>query len=164
MFYQLLCRPHTASEIVFPLHWGQNTIGRSPGNAVTVNHTSLSRRHAEIAISEGRLTLRDLNSLNGTFVNKVRIKQCELQAGDFIACGMVLFRFVAVEEVEVGETHVGEMAAEDAVGASIFRSLVTIRRPRLSRLPRSPSQRLSNRSGKKSRSCISFRRSRTALS
>ncbi len=98
MPYQLICRPHTASEVVFPLRWGRNTIGRSPGNSVMVNHTSMSRQHAEIAISDERLTLRDLDSLNGTFVNKVRIKQCELQDGDFIACGMVLFRFVAVAE------------------------------------------------------------------
>jgi len=105
MPYQLVCRPHTASETVFPLHLGRNTIGRSPGNSIIVNHTSMSRRHAEITISDNRLTLRDLNSLNGTFVNKVRIKQCELQDGDFIACGMVLFRFVAIAAAEDEENH-----------------------------------------------------------
>lgn len=48
-------------------------IGRVTGNDLVLPHASVSRRHARIAIKNGRFILVDLKSTNGTFVNGRRI-------------------------------------------------------------------------------------------
>jgi transcriptional regulator of acetoin/glycerol metabolism len=51
----------------------------------------VSRRHAEISEANGILTLRDLSSRNGTFVNRVRVTSAKVVAGDVIGLGATLF-------------------------------------------------------------------------
>ncbi len=49
------------------------TIGRSKTLDMVVLHSGISREHAEIYKKGSRLYIRDLDSTNGTFVNKQRI-------------------------------------------------------------------------------------------
>lgn len=63
-------------------------------NSITVIHKSLSRHHAQIILTDECALLKDLNSLNHTFVNERQIEQCELKEGDSIRCGTVMFKFV----------------------------------------------------------------------
>lgn len=56
----------------------------------------VSRRHAHIAYEDGQFTLEDLNSVNGTFVNGVRVPSGErspITEGDEIRLGRVLLVF-----------------------------------------------------------------------
>ncbi|MCW6036989.1 FHA domain-containing protein [Spirulina subsalsa FACHB-351] len=95
MSYFLVCLPDTRQERSFPLQDGSNIIGRSPNNHIAIKHNSLSRRHAEIIVGQKGVVLRDLNSLNGTFVNEQQIHQEQLvQPGDMIVCGMVIFKLI----------------------------------------------------------------------
>ncbi|MEO8955067.1 MAG: FAD-dependent oxidoreductase [Ktedonobacteraceae bacterium] len=50
------------------------TIGRQEGVSLRIDHTSVSRRHAEISYANGQYVLHDLGSTNGTFVNEVPIE------------------------------------------------------------------------------------------
>lgn len=50
------------------------TIGRQAGVSLLLDHSSVSRRHAEIAYANGQYALRDLGSSNGTFVNDTRLE------------------------------------------------------------------------------------------
>ncbi len=55
----------------------------------------VSRRHARLLLSEGRCYIEDLESANGTFVNRERITAktpCVLQSGDEIRLGTVTIR------------------------------------------------------------------------
>jgi adenylate cyclase len=72
-------------------------IGRAETNGVSFLHKSLSRQHARLEVRNGRITLTDLNSKNGTFVRGERIQSCELQVGDSFRCGDVPFELVLSE-------------------------------------------------------------------
>ncbi|MBE9130048.1 MULTISPECIES: adenylate/guanylate cyclase domain-containing protein [unclassified Coleofasciculus] len=84
----------TPNQQTYQLRLGVNTIGREQDNSIVVNHGFLSRRHAEIAMGIDGVTITDLNSLNGTFVNECKITQCTLKDGDLIRFGNVFFNFV----------------------------------------------------------------------
>lgn len=66
-------------------------IGRDPSSDVVVNSSRISRQHARILFEAGQLVLVDLDSTNGTIVNGVRIKKCELRDGDTIAFDREVF-------------------------------------------------------------------------
>lgn len=66
------------------------TIGRGQAATVTIPHPLVSRLHCKIYERNGRLYVRDLSSLNGTFVNNRRIdRETSLSPGDIITVGGV---------------------------------------------------------------------------
>jgi pSer/pThr/pTyr-binding forkhead associated (FHA) protein len=74
----------------FVLSNGVNTIGREPTSAVCINDPSVSRGHARLVIDDGRATLEDLNSKNGTQVMGQVIKTATvLNDGDEVEFGHV---------------------------------------------------------------------------
>ena len=69
-------------------------IGRGPDSDILFDDITVSRSHAEVFISEDRLFVRDLGSLNGTYVNRVIIEKASLVHGDELQVGkfhMILF-------------------------------------------------------------------------
>ncbi len=71
------------------------TIGRGRGSAIVLAHPLVSRQHCEIYEAEGRLMVRDLGSLNGTFVNNHRINEtAPLPPNELLTVGTVTFRAV----------------------------------------------------------------------
>jgi two-component system, NtrC family, sensor kinase len=73
-------------------------IGRDVSADIQLRDHEASRRHAEITDEAGRLTIRDLQSSNGTWVNGKRIEQHELRTGDRVQIGRTLMLFTAGEE------------------------------------------------------------------
>jgi pSer/pThr/pTyr-binding forkhead associated (FHA) protein len=71
------------------------TIGRNVGCDVMVEDTYLSGRHATLHQDDGDLTIEDLGSTNGTYVNQELIKhRTRLERGDIVQVGGVLFEVV----------------------------------------------------------------------
>ncbi len=69
------------------------TVGRHSGTSMTLDSPTVSSRHAELDMKNGRLTIRDLNSTNGTFVNGIRIQgECDVMHGDLVQFAQVVFR------------------------------------------------------------------------
>jgi len=62
-------------------------IGRSPDNDLPVDNLAVSNYHARVYFEAGRLVVEDLDSLNGTFVNDLRIERATLHDGDSIHVG-----------------------------------------------------------------------------
>src|SRR5687767_15052550 len=81
---------------VFPLHAGQRyTLGRATTNNIVLKDDLCSREHAEVSFGEGRWTVRDLSSLNGTRVNDKRIENdVRLNPGDVVDVGRTILLFV----------------------------------------------------------------------
>ncbi len=71
-----------------------SVIGRGSDCDITLRHALVSRRHCEIDIADDLLCVRDLDSLNGTFVGKERITESELLPGQLLTVGTVTFRAV----------------------------------------------------------------------
>jgi hypothetical protein len=77
-----------------PLHEGENVIGRSRSDDVTIHGTSVSRRHARVLIGPEGARIDDLGSKNGTFVNGHRIAHAvPLADGDDLRIGTVRMTF-----------------------------------------------------------------------
>ena len=69
-------------------------IGRSKNNELSLNETSLSRRHAEIhRNSDGTFDIIDMNSMNGVYINNEKIGKAELHEGDIVEIGDIFLRF-----------------------------------------------------------------------
>ena len=62
-------------------------IGRSPDNELPVDNLAVSNYHARVYFEAGRLVVEDLDSLNGTFVNDLRVERATLHDGDSIWIG-----------------------------------------------------------------------------
>lgn len=67
-------------------------VGRHPDSDIFLDDVTVSRRHAEFYRQGGGFTVRDVGSLNGTYVNRERIEETELNSGDEVQVGK--FRLV----------------------------------------------------------------------
>lgn len=69
------------------------TVGRSPMASVPIGDPSISRRHCQFSLnSQGALTVRDLGSMNGTYVDDRRITKAVLKPGDIVQIGAITLR------------------------------------------------------------------------
>jgi DNA-binding winged helix-turn-helix (wHTH) protein len=76
------------------LREGENLLGRVDDGVTWLESTTVSRRHARILVSEGKATLEDLGSKNGTFVHGRRLTMpAPLSDGDEIRLGQVRMTF-----------------------------------------------------------------------
>lgn len=74
---------------------GERTlIGRSPECHVFLDDVTVSRRHAELVREGDRFVIRDLGSLNGTFVNRRRIESAALEDDDEVQIGKYRMTFL----------------------------------------------------------------------
>jgi hypothetical protein len=69
-------------------------IGRAPDCEVFLDDVTVSRKHAELLRDGERFTIRDLGSLNGTFVNRRRVESAELHDDDEVQVGKYRMTFL----------------------------------------------------------------------
>jgi predicted component of type VI protein secretion system len=79
----------SATEVILRL---PTVIGRGRSSQVTIPHSLVSRQHCEISVFEGRLVVRDLDSMNGTYIGDERITEAILDPGALLTVGTVTFR------------------------------------------------------------------------
>jgi hypothetical protein len=75
--------------------------GRHTDSDIFLDDVTVSRRHAEFYRQGDKFTVRDVGSLNGTYVNRERIEETELAAGDEVQIGKFRLRFLTFSP-EVG--------------------------------------------------------------
>ena len=68
---------------------GENVVkaGRHPESDIFLDDITVSRRHVEITPADGGYSVRDVGSLNGTYVNRERIDEVPLAPGDEVQIG-----------------------------------------------------------------------------
>ena len=71
----------------FRINGGEAVIGRGEGVAVRLRDDGISRNHARVVTVGSKVTIEDLGSSNGTYVNSQRVSVTELHDGDKIRLG-----------------------------------------------------------------------------
>jgi len=80
----------------FSLEGERLTVGRADEAVITINHSSVSRLHAELhALDENRWEVIDQGSSNGIRINGVELRRGIIEPGDALELGDVRLRFVA---------------------------------------------------------------------
>src|SRR5207244_3622080 len=80
---RLVIRDTDGSERTIELRDGVMRIGRSADNEIVLGDASkgVSRAHAELHVENGRCTIVDLHSQNGTWLNALRVQRPEVRPG-----------------------------------------------------------------------------------
>lgn len=84
--------PGEGTEYTLSPSAGTVTVGRAPEAGIFLDDVTVSRHHAELRYGAEGWSIRDDGSLNGTYVNRVRVEDQRLNGGDEVQIGK--FRFV----------------------------------------------------------------------
>jgi hypothetical protein len=74
-----------------PLKRPRTVVGRKPECNIRVPVSSVSREHCEVLLGETEVKIRDLGSSNGTYINRERVQESALKAGDLVGVGPAVF-------------------------------------------------------------------------
>ncbi len=111
----------------FPLKTDkQIVIGRSSELDMVLVEDMVSRKHAKIQVANGAITIEDLGSTNGTFVNGEKVKQARLKEGDRILIGTSILKLIhqGADSANVDES-MAKQKLEEAAAAQAARSTKT---------------------------------------
>jgi pSer/pThr/pTyr-binding forkhead associated (FHA) protein len=77
-----------------PLDRAECVVGRAVDADIVINSTDLSRRHVAFRrAANGQVSLVDLDSRNGAFLNGIRVHSAVLHEGDSVQLGSIVFVF-----------------------------------------------------------------------
>jgi FHA domain/zinc-ribbon domain len=111
----LLVKRGPNAGATFRLDNDLTTAGRHPDSDIFLDDVTVSRRHVEFYREDGRFTVRDVGSLNGTYVNGSRIEEAELAGGDEVQIGKFRLRFLTSPDLW-GQTIPGERHGRGSQG------------------------------------------------
>lgn len=77
------------NRALIDLRLGVNRVGRSPDMDFPITHATVSGCHCELILRENGVTVRDLDSTNGTFLDDQRVQEAELSVGQILRLGDV---------------------------------------------------------------------------
>lgn len=86
---KILNGPHSGK--IYPLEKGNNILGRSPKADIKLADSGVSKNHAQIFVTNDKVIISDLKSINGTFVNGVQVQNHGLKTGDKILIHKTIF-------------------------------------------------------------------------
>ena len=86
---RLIVNPGTESAWEIPLQAGIATLGRAEDNNFVIEHPSVSSHHCEFMIMDSGVTVKDLNSANGTFIDGQAVEESLLLPGQSLQLGEV---------------------------------------------------------------------------
>jgi pSer/pThr/pTyr-binding forkhead associated (FHA) protein len=72
-------------------------VGRHPESDIFLDDITVSRRHAEFLHQDSTYSVRDVGSLNGTYLNRERVDEVELQSGDEVQIGKFKLVFLTAK-------------------------------------------------------------------
>ena len=119
-FGALRIRTPDGQQRDFSLDQPSITVGRASDNQLSIDETSVSRRHARLTVESSRLMIEDLGSANGTFIGSQRLAPNTpslVSADQPVRVGDVELRYVAPRPVEAAQGFAAPGAAAAAPAA-----------------------------------------------
>jgi pSer/pThr/pTyr-binding forkhead associated (FHA) protein len=90
-------------------------VGRSSDLDMVLVEDMVSRRHAKIMVNADQVTIQDLGSTNGTFVNGERVKRATLNDGDRVLIGTSIIKLVTADAALPPSAPPGKKLQEVAI-------------------------------------------------
>ena len=87
-------------------------IGRNADNDIVIENLAVSKLHARIVKKDGSYYIEDLNSTNGTYLNKVRITKKDLKNRDIIIIGK---HSLEIHFVKKGDINMPQFSKNDTM-------------------------------------------------
>lgn len=117
----------------YPLAEGQEiVIGRSSELDMVLVEEMVSRKHARIALADGSISIEDLGSTNGTFVNGEKVQQGTLREGDRVLIGTNILKVVAAPQDGQARANLKAMAVGRVTAKQQGATRATEEAPRMS--------------------------------
>lgn len=101
----------------------RTTLGRRPYNDIVIENLAVSGEHAVLTITDGKVSIEDLRSTNGTYVNGRAVQKQDLLNGDLLDIGRYKIRFLDTvatdaqtpvnQDVKKSLAHISEEADSD---------------------------------------------------
>lgn len=109
---RLVVNPNRPDTWEIQLKDGENQLGRSEANDFTVADASVSSSHCQVIVSDGDVSILDLGSTNGTFINGESTREAKLQNGQTVRLGSIEMIFYAdVPQAAAPDTRLVSAAA-----------------------------------------------------
>jgi pSer/pThr/pTyr-binding forkhead associated (FHA) protein len=111
--YAWLVPQTPTTQAGFPVTKKFMIIGRDINVDITINHPSVSKKHAQLTSFDNQYLLKDLDSRNGTFINNQRIQESYLGEGDIITFGEAKFILSFPREKSVVHEEESELSPSE---------------------------------------------------
>jgi predicted component of type VI protein secretion system len=103
---------------------GVTVIGRHDDCLIRIKSSQVSRRHCELYEVADKLTLRDLGSSNGTFVNGKKVSgQQALKHGDEVTVGAVTLRVAQLGQAPISRAEPGPDSKPKAADTAVLEAI-----------------------------------------
>lgn len=111
----------------FPIALGQTVIGRREDCDLRIPLKEISRKHALLMVGDKMVSIRDLGSANGTYINNQRVVEHKLSPGDHIVVGPVVFTI----QIDGQPSEIRPVKTRlEARGPSVDEQKITMKKPR----------------------------------
>ncbi len=104
-----------------PLRSGRVVVGRTPDNDIQIDSRFVSRHHCQVVSTADLSVIEDLNSTNGMFLNRKRVRRHVLVDGDVIELGTHRLKYVEERAAagSGGKTSVGHVETIPGAQATV---------------------------------------------
>jgi len=90
---------------IYDLKLGRNIFGRGPSCDLQVLSAGISKEHCEIHVYKDKMTIVDLKSSNGTFVNGVKIQNSIIRVGDKLSLFDIIMDVIPAPDIRPKQTE-----------------------------------------------------------
>ena len=86
-----------------PLREGNYILGRGEDCQITLSDPGISKKHAELEVTDKEVIIYDLQSSNGTFINGIQVQEGVLQKKDKVSLAQTIFDIVQMSDSQRAE-------------------------------------------------------------
>jgi pSer/pThr/pTyr-binding forkhead associated (FHA) protein len=97
----------------------RTTLGRRPYNDIVIDNLAVSGEHAVIQLAGNEVSLEDLNSTNGTYINGKAVKKQLLSNNDTVEIGKYKIKYVHDQQTEGFERTMVVKAGSAGLGSAV---------------------------------------------